>query len=154
VEGALGLVEEGAVGGELRLLAQQGGAGAGVQADLALVGLVEPGEQAEQGGLADAVGADQTDPVAGEQLETEIGEEGLLIESAGKLGAAQQQHDAVSTGQRDSVSFPSSYGKEAVLAGPVGKKCASSATAVAGRAGAAARAAAFRAGGAPAWRLR
>src|SRR5262249_14229207 len=78
VQGAPGLLEEGAAGGELRHLAQEGGAGAGVAADLAGVGPVEPGEDLHQRRLADAVGADEADALAGEQLEADVREQGPL----------------------------------------------------------------------------
>ena len=66
VQGGAGLVEEGAARREVGLLAQQGDAGAGVQAHLAVVGPVEAGQDAQQRRLADAVGADQADALAGE----------------------------------------------------------------------------------------
>ena len=86
VEGAAGLVEEGAAGGELGLLLQQGDAGAGVQADLAVVGPVEAGQQPQQRGLADAVGTDQADALAGVQLEADVLEQRALRQSRGPGG--------------------------------------------------------------------
>ena len=44
--------------------------------DGALVGLVGAGERAQQGGLARAVVADQPQPVAGLQLQVQVGERG------------------------------------------------------------------------------
>ena len=89
VERGLGLGEQGAAGGEVRLLAQQGHARAGVQADVAVVGLVEAGQQAQQRGLAGAVGADQADALAGVQLEADVLEQRPLVEAARQAGTAQ-----------------------------------------------------------------
>jgi hypothetical protein len=72
VERGAGFREEGAARLEVGLLPQQGGAGAGVKADLAVVGLVESGQEAQQRRLADAVGPDQADPLAGIQLEADV----------------------------------------------------------------------------------
>ncbi len=64
----LGLVEQGAASANSGLLPQQADAGAGVQADFAVVGAVESGEDAQQRGLAGPVGADQSDALAMEQF--------------------------------------------------------------------------------------
>ena len=86
----LASVEEGAAGGEVGLLAQQGDAGAGVEAHVAVVGPVEAGEQAQQRGLADAVGADEADALAGVQLEADVLEQRPFVEAARQAGATQQ----------------------------------------------------------------
>ena len=90
VEGGFRLGEESTAGSEVRLLAQQGDARAGVEAHLAVVGLVEAGQQAHQRGLADAVGADQADALAGVQLEADVLEQRPRVEAARQAGAAQQ----------------------------------------------------------------
>ena len=76
VEGRSGLVEQGAARRRTRAAVQAGGARPGVQADLAGVGLVEAGEDAQQRRLADAVGADQADALAGVQLEADASNSG------------------------------------------------------------------------------
>ena len=83
VERAFGLGEQGSAGGEVRLLAQQGHARAGVEAHVAVVGLVEAGQDAHQRGLADAVGADEADALAGVQLEADVLEQRPCVEAAG-----------------------------------------------------------------------
>ena len=69
---------------------KQRDAGAGVQADLAGVGLVEAGEDAQQRRLADAVGADQADALAGVQLEAEVLEQRVGVEAAAEVRATEQ----------------------------------------------------------------
>ena len=76
-------------GCELRLLPEQGDAGAGVEADLAVVGPVEAGEDAQQRRLADAVGPDQADALAGVQLEADVLKQRAFVEAAGEAGTAQ-----------------------------------------------------------------
>ena len=93
VQGGAGLVEEGAARREVGLLPQKRDAGAGVQADLAGVGPVEAGEDAHERGLADAVGPDEADALAGVQLEAEVLEQRPRVEAARQLGATQQQHE-------------------------------------------------------------
>ena len=62
---------------------------AGVEAEVAVVGLVEAGQQAEQRGLAGAVGADEADALAGVQLEADVLEQRPFVEAARQAGATQ-----------------------------------------------------------------
>ncbi|CAL9628649.1 hypothetical protein SUDANB21_06041 [Streptomyces sp. enrichment culture] len=95
VHGVLGLGDAGAAGEEgahglagppLRLLREMadGGGGRG-EAQLALLGRGEPGEQAQQRGLAGAVGPDEADHVAGRDDEVESGEQGAVAVSGGEV---------------------------------------------------------------------
>ncbi|CAM5731832.1 hypothetical protein STENM223S_02795 [Streptomyces tendae] len=95
VHGVLGLGDAGAAGQEgahglagppLRLLREvaDGGGGRG-EPQLALLGRGEPGEQAQQRGLAGAVGSDQADHVAGRDDEVEPGEQGAVAVSGGEV---------------------------------------------------------------------
>src|SRR5579884_2020056 len=92
-EGTAGLVKQRPVRSELGLLTQKGHAGAGVQADFAIIRSVEAGQNAEQGGLAGAIGADQAGTLPGVELEAEILEQRAFIEAASQTGTAQQYHD-------------------------------------------------------------
>ena len=85
VERGLGLGEQRSARSEIGLLAEQGDAGAGVQAHLAVVGLVEAGEEPHEGRLADAVGTDQADALAGVQLEADVLEQRPLVEAAQQM---------------------------------------------------------------------
>ena len=53
------------------LLAQQADPDSGPHEQAAVVGLIEPSQDLDQGGLAGAVGPDQPDPLAGADLEIE-----------------------------------------------------------------------------------
>ena len=92
VERALGFVEERAAGGELGDLRQQAEARAGVQRDLAGVGFVQPGEDAQQRRLAGPVGADEPDPLAGVDLELDALEQRRRAVPAGHVRAGQEEH--------------------------------------------------------------
>src|SRR5262249_14504678 len=93
VQRAAGLVEKGPARDEFRLLIQEGGAGAGVEADLAVIGPVQAGAQPQQGRLADAVGTNQPNPFAGVKFEADVLEQGPFVKTTGQAGAAQQYHD-------------------------------------------------------------
>jgi len=54
--------------------------------NLAIVWLIEPREQAQQGGLANAVGADEPDTLAGVQLKSRVLEEGAFVKAAAHVG--------------------------------------------------------------------
>ncbi len=92
VERTFGLFEEGSARGKVGLLAQKRDTGAGVQADVAVVGAVEAGEDAQQRRLADAVGPDEADALAGLQFEADVGEQGPFVETPREAGTAQQKH--------------------------------------------------------------
>src|SRR5262245_26239015 len=106
IEGGTRLGEESAVRLEQRLLAQQTDAGAGMQADLAVVRAVESGQDAQQRRLAGAVGTDEADTLAGLKLETDILEERPLVEAAREAGTTQQQHVRSSGSVDESKSLP------------------------------------------------
>ena len=89
IESALRLGEHGAAGLPLGLLLEQADAGAGVEADVAVVGPILPGEQAQQSRLADAVRPNQADAVASEDLEADPGKQRPLVEAAREVGTAQ-----------------------------------------------------------------
>jgi hypothetical protein len=65
--------------------------------EFALFGGGEPGEQLQQGGLARAVGADETDHVAGCDDEVQPGEEGTVAVAGGEVlgdeGGSHQEAD-------------------------------------------------------------
>ena len=63
-----------------------------MQRDLAGVGLVLPGEDAQQRRLAGPVGADEPDPLAGVELERHVLEQRRGVVPAGHVGAGEQQH--------------------------------------------------------------
>src|SRR5947209_3058881 len=79
----------------------KGHAGPGVQSALAVVGPVEPGEQAQQGGLAHAVGPDQADALAGVELEADVLKQRPFVKPAGQAGTAQQDHGRFRTETAD-----------------------------------------------------
>ena len=62
-------VHQGLVGPEVGLLPEQADPDAGPDVELAVVGLVVPGQELHQRRLARAVGPDQADPLAGPDLE-------------------------------------------------------------------------------------
>jgi hypothetical protein len=74
IERTPSIFKERAAGLKLRLLPEQNNAGAGMQAHFAVVRLIQTSQQTQQGRLADAIGPDQTDALAGVKFETEIGE--------------------------------------------------------------------------------
>ena len=90
-EGVLRLVEQRPAWFVGRLLAEERDAGAGVETDVAGVGPIEAGEDLHQRRLAAAVGADQTDALAGEKLEAEVVEEGVPFEASAQIRATQQK---------------------------------------------------------------
>src|SRR5205823_3685767 len=92
VEGGAGLVEEAAAGGELFGLLEQGGAGAGVQADLTRVRDVLAGQNAQQRRLTRPVRGDQPDALAMKQLKTNVFEQRAGVEAARQPGATEQEH--------------------------------------------------------------
>ena len=72
------------------------GAGAGV-------GRFQPGEDAQEGGLAGPVRADQPDPLAGPQVERQVGEQRPRAEALGQSRTLSRtlmvNPDAIATGQ-------------------------------------------------------
>ena len=60
-----------------------------MEANLAVVGTVLASQQAQQGSFADAIGTDQSDPVAGIQLKAQALEERSFIKPATEAGTAQ-----------------------------------------------------------------
>src|SRR5437867_2672209 len=92
LERRAGFFEQGSAGNEIGLLFEKCGAGAGVQTHLAGIRGIQTGEQAQEGGLADAVRTDQADALAAEQLETQALKQRSLVERAGKVFTAQKQH--------------------------------------------------------------
>jgi hypothetical protein len=66
---------------EIRLLAQERHARAGVESHLTGVGPVQSRENAQERRLADAIGPDEADTLAGEKLESQIVKERLRIEA-------------------------------------------------------------------------
>jgi hypothetical protein len=93
IEGQLRFLEQRLAWGELRLLAEQGDASAGMEANLSIIRPVEAGEKAQERCLAHAVGANQANALAGVKLEPKILEEGAFVKAAGETRAAQQDHD-------------------------------------------------------------
>ncbi len=94
VQGGLGgrdagaAAEEGAYGlprAAVRLLREVADGGGGrAEAQPALLRGVQPGQQAQQGGLAGAVGADQADHVPGRDHQVEAGEQDALAVAGGE----------------------------------------------------------------------
>src|SRR5579884_737417 len=82
VQRGLGFVEERPTGSEFGKLAQQPNAGAGMEANFTVIGPIEAGEELQQRRLADAVGPDEADALAGEQLEADILKQRPLVEAA------------------------------------------------------------------------
>ena len=80
VEGRAGFFEERPAGRKLGMLFEEHRLGAGMQADVAGIGRVLPGEDSHQRGLARAVGPDEADALAVEQLEAQVLEERPAIE--------------------------------------------------------------------------
>src|SRR5262249_52665072 len=92
IERAAGFLKECTAGLKSRLLPEQGGAGAGMQADVSIVGAVLPAQKSQQGSLAHTVRTDQADTVTPAKFETDIGKQRPFIKAAGQTGATQQQH--------------------------------------------------------------
>ena len=59
-------------GSKSGLLPQQADADPGPDEELAVIGLIDAGQDLHQRGLAGAVGADQADPLAGADLERQL----------------------------------------------------------------------------------
>jgi hypothetical protein len=89
IEAALSLGEQGAAGLKLRILVENRGPRAGVEADPAGVGLVEAGEDAQERRFARAIGAHQADAVAGLEFKTDLVEERIGVKGASEAGAAE-----------------------------------------------------------------
>jgi hypothetical protein len=66
-----------------------------VQANVALVWLVEPGQDAEQRRLTDAVGPDEADAFAGPQLKADVKKQRPGIKSTHKTRAAEEKHGVI-----------------------------------------------------------
>jgi len=66
----------------LRLLTEQGGSSAGVEADFTVIGLIQSRQQTQQRGLAYAVGTDQPDALARIKFEADVLEQRALVKSA------------------------------------------------------------------------
>ena len=86
VGGPVHHVEDGAAGQQVVALVQHRDPHAAGAGDAAVVGLLQPGQHAQQGGLAGAVGADDADPLAVVEPEGDLVEEGAR---------AQRERDAV-----------------------------------------------------------
>jgi hypothetical protein len=89
IKSALGFREQRAADLKFRILMKNRRSRAGVEANLAHVGMIEAGEDVQQRRLARAVGTHQADAVAGLQLEADLVEERISMESAGKTSAAK-----------------------------------------------------------------
>ena len=76
-------------GGIDQLLVQVGNGGVFGAADDASIGLLAAQQDIHQGGLAGAVGANQRDPVAGGELEGNIGENRFVIKLFSDLAGLQ-----------------------------------------------------------------
>ena len=96
VGGGEGGFEDGAdgeAGGEGGLLADVADAGALAGGDFARVGLLDAGEDGEEGGFAGAVGADEADAVRVAHRKAKVFEEGLRAEGLGQaLGVEDWGH--------------------------------------------------------------
>ena len=62
---------------EVDLLAQQADPDSRPHEQRAVIGLFQAGQKLDQRGLAGAVGPDQADPLAGANLESQLGEDGI-----------------------------------------------------------------------------
>ena len=59
-----------------------------MEPDVTVIRPVKPGKETEKSGLADAIGPDQADAIAGLQFKANIVEQQPLIEAASKAGTA------------------------------------------------------------------
>src|SRR5262249_45669239 len=117
IQRALRLREQRLSRRELWLLPQQGDARAGVQANIAVIGPVQAREQAQQGGLADAVGPDEADAFAGLQFEADVLEQRTFVETAGETGTTKEEHGRMIFLITENLSSPAA--SVASLGGPL-----------------------------------
>src|SRR5207237_8355915 len=87
-----GFFKEGSSGGIFRLLAEQGGASAGVQTDLAVIRPIQTRQEAQQCGLAHAVGTHQPDTLAAAKLEPDVLKQRTFVKSSNQARTAEQEH--------------------------------------------------------------
>ncbi len=78
VDGLLDVLEDGRALGQRRLLLEHADGGAGVDDRVAVVGVLEPGHDLEEGRLARAVGADDADLGAVQERQGHVVEDHLV----------------------------------------------------------------------------
>ncbi len=96
-------------GNLMRRLAHQFGS---LEADTAFRGLINPGNQVEDGGFAGAVGTDDAHQFAGVEIQIEIGDRAQAAEEMPDLSRGQQRHMAFPPCKRFQamMGFPSRPG--------------------------------------------
>ena len=77
---------------EVGLLFQECERRAGVACDVALIGLIEAGEESQERGLSGAVRSDKAQALAGANLKTQIVKQRLGSELPSKVGGGDEQH--------------------------------------------------------------
>jgi hypothetical protein len=89
-ERGLGLVEQRAAGEEVLVLFEKQGLGARVQANVAVIGRVLPGQDAHERRLAGPIRANEPNALAVVQLKREVVEQRPAVKGPRQVGTAQQ----------------------------------------------------------------
>ena len=74
------------------MLLEQSRAGAGMEAHLPIIGLIDPGQKSQQRRFSHAIGTDQPDPFPGLEFKTDVAEQGAFVEAAAQRRATEEQH--------------------------------------------------------------